>query len=399
MSMSSRCLIAIGLSLTVLVLSANTGLADSPSAAPGDIGKVAAVNPAVEQVQQYNRAIHVMAMLLVGFGFLMVFVRKYGRSALTATYLLVATAIPLYFLLNSSGVLGHAAASDIKRMVLAEFAAASLLICAGALLGRIRMWQYIVLGVMFVPCYKLNEWIVIDGGLGLLKAGSVMDTGGSIIIHAFGALFGLGAMIMLTTRKQFDTKIEADATSDRYSLLGSMVLWVFWPSFCGALVPAAQIPHTGINVILALCGSTLATYIATVTLRRRISPADIANAALAGGVAIGSTCDIEGFFTQAFLIGIGAGVVSTFGFAVIQDKLQGLLKKTDTCGVLYLHGIPGLFGGLVAIACTPSPMSQLLGIAISVAIALVAGLIIGKILAVLGTRADAYNDEAEFELD
>lgn len=34
------------------------------------------------QVQQYDRAIHIMAMLLIGFGFLMVFVKKYGRSAL-----------------------------------------------------------------------------------------------------------------------------------------------------------------------------------------------------------------------------------------------------------------------------------------------------------------------------
>lgn len=41
------------------------------------------------EVQQYNRAIHIMAMLLIGFGFLMVFVKKYGRSAITATFLLV----------------------------------------------------------------------------------------------------------------------------------------------------------------------------------------------------------------------------------------------------------------------------------------------------------------------
>ncbi|HHH75660.1 MAG TPA: ammonium transporter [Phycisphaerae bacterium] len=340
-----------------------------------------------------------MAMLLVGFGFLMVFVKKYGRSALTATYLLVATAVPLYFLLSSSGVFGHAEGSDIKRLVLAEFAAASLLICAGALLGRIRMWQYIVLGVLFVPCFKFNEWIVLDGGLGLVDPGSVMDTGGSVVIHAFGALFGLGAMLMLTTKKQYETEIVADATSDRYSLLGSMVLWVFWPSFCGALVAAGDVPHTAINVILALCGSTLATYIATVVLRRKISPADIANAALAGGVAIGSTCDVEGFFVQAFFIGIGAGVLSTFGFAVIQDKLQKLLKKTDTCGVLYLHGIPGLFGGLVALGCTKSPASQLMAIAISAGIALVGGVVIGKVLALLGRHADSYNDEAEFELD
>ncbi|MEA3348435.1 MAG: hypothetical protein U9Q39_05155 [Pseudomonadota bacterium] len=31
-------------------------------------------------VQKYNRAIHIMAMLLAGFGFLMVFVKKYART-------------------------------------------------------------------------------------------------------------------------------------------------------------------------------------------------------------------------------------------------------------------------------------------------------------------------------
>ena len=50
----------------------------------------------VVDVQRCDRAIHIMAMLLVGFGFLMVFVKKYGRSALTATFLLVSVAIPLF---------------------------------------------------------------------------------------------------------------------------------------------------------------------------------------------------------------------------------------------------------------------------------------------------------------
>jgi ammonium transporter Rh len=402
MSISSRRLVAAGLIAVILGLFAHTGLAGD-LVAPTDAAKVvAAIHPDVENVQQYNRAIHVMAMLRVGFGFLMVFVKKYGRSALTATFLLVATAIPLYFMLNSVSVFGHVVASDIKRMVLAEFAAASLLICAGALLGRIKMWQYIVLGMLFIPCYKLNEWIVVDGGLGLVKPGTVMDTGGSVVIHAFGAIFGLGAMMMLTTKKQFETEIEADATSDRYSLLGSMVLWVFWPSFCGALVAAGDIPHTAINVILALCGSTLATYFATVVLRRKISPADIANAALAGGVAIGSTCDVKGFFVQAFLIGIAGGGISTFGFAVLQGKIQGLLKKSDTCGVLYLHGIPGLFGGLAAIPFIKAPylaVSQLMGIAISVAVALIGGLVVGKVISLLGRHSEVYNDDAEFLLE
>lgn len=55
----------------------------------------------VVDVQRYNRSIHIMVMLLGGFGFLMVFVKKYGLSAVTATYLLVSTAIPLYMLIKS----------------------------------------------------------------------------------------------------------------------------------------------------------------------------------------------------------------------------------------------------------------------------------------------------------
>ena len=37
------------------------------------------------QVAQYNYVIHILAMLLVGFGFLMVFVRRYGFGATTGS--------------------------------------------------------------------------------------------------------------------------------------------------------------------------------------------------------------------------------------------------------------------------------------------------------------------------
>jgi len=349
---------------------------------------------AVVQVQKYNRSIHIMAMLLVGFGFLMVFVKKYGRSAVTATYLLVSVALPLYIMKDSLGLLGETHL-DVDRLILAEFAAASLLICAGAVLGRLKMGQYIVLALLFIPCYALNEWIVLDKGLGLVS--SFADTGGSIVIHAFGALFGLGVLITMTTREEFGKPVESDETSDRFSLLGSMVLWLFWPSFCAALVAPELVPATTVNVVLALCGATLATYVASVRLRGKISAADIANATLAGGVAIGSTCDFA-TNTQAFLIGALAGTLSTFGFALIQSRLQALVKGIDTCGVMYLHGIPGLLGGLAAlfvvkdIAMGP----QLIGIGVTIAIALIAGLVAGKVLAIFGRRTEPYVDAEEF---
>lgn len=379
------------------LLASETEGINSPATVQADEeGYVTALSSVVD-VQKYNRSIHIMAMLLVGFGFLMVFVKKYGRSAVTATFLLVSVAIPVYFLVNSLGLLGEPEEIEIERLILAEFAAASLLICAGAVLGRLKMIQYMVLGIFFILCYMLNEWIVLGGGLGIIKGGFA-DTGGSIVIHAFGALFGLGVAKTMTTKKELDEPIESDATSDRFSMLGSMVLWLFWPSFCAALVSPEQIPHTVVNVVLALCGATVATYFASIVLRGgKISIADIANAALAGGVAIGSTCDHANHPT-AFVIGILGGVLSTFGFAVIQDKLQRITKSVDTCGVLNLHGWPGLMGGIAAIFVVDgiSKSTQIKGIAISIVLALITGYITGKILSAFGTRTQAYDDCEEF---
>lgn len=348
-------------------------------------------------VQKYNRSIHIMAMLLVGFGFLMVFVKKYGRSAVTATYLLVSVAIPVYFSVKSLAIFGETSIADIDKFILAEFAAASLLICAGAVLGRLKMFQYMILAVIFTVMYMLNEWIVLEGGFGLIKSGFA-DTGGSIVIHAFGALFGLGVIKTMTTKSEFAQPIEADASSDRFSMLGSMVLWIFWPSFCAALVAPELLPHTIVNVVLALCGATVATYFASVILRKgKIAIADIANASLAGGVAIGSTCDHANHPT-AFLIGAIAGAISTIGFAVIQGKLQNKLKCIDTCGVLNLHGWPGLMGGIAAVFVVAgiNKSNQLKGIAVSIIVALLAGYITGKILSAFGRKTLVYVDSDEF---
>lgn len=326
-------------------------LAATTAIASGDLESLA-------EVQIYERAIHVMAMLLIGFGFLMVFVRGYGLSALTATYLMVAAALPGYFLLKATGLFGERTVG-IENLILAEFAAASLLICAGAVLGRLKIWQYLILAGFFLPAYMLNEWIVQGGGGHFIAAGAFVDTGGSIIIHAFGALFGLGAAVSMTTLKARNIPIASDFVSDRFSLLGSMVLWVFWPSFCSALVVPSLVPATAMNVVMALCGSTLLTYFATVTLRRGICAADIANATLAGGVAIGSTCASVSL-VAAFAIGAVAGLAA----------------------LIFVGGI--------------DRGAQWLGIGITVVVATVSGLLAGRIMAGTGHREQPYEDATEF---
>ena len=57
----------------------------------------------------------------------------------------------------------------------------------------------------------------------------------------------------------------------------------------------------------------------------------------------------------AILIGIFAGCVSTFGFSRLMFFMETKFGLHDSCGILNLHGLPGLIGaiwGCVASACS-----------------------------------------------
>ena len=349
-----------------------------------------------QTVAQYNYIIHILAMLLIGFGFLMVFVRRYGFGAVTGTYLVVAVGLPLYILLRANGVFGHALTPHtLDAILFAELAVATALIAMGAVLGRLRVFQYALLALLLVPLYLLNEWIVLDDAFGLTTG--FQDTAGSIVIHAFGAYFGLAMSIVLTTKYQRTKPIESDHTSDRFAMLGSMVLWLFWPSFATALVPLENMPQTVANTLLALSGATVATYFLSYKLNGgKTSMVDMANAALAGGVGIGSVCDVVSP-TGAFGIGLLAGAISVMGYVYLLPWLERRLKLVDTCGVHNLHGLPGLLGGFSALLVVPGIATvQLTGIGITLGIAIVGGLFAGVMIRITGTTREPYEDSVEF---
>lgn len=341
----------------------------------------------------YARSIHILAMLLLGFGFLMVFLRGHEFTTLTATFLAVSISIPVYLLVKSF-LPGEFEVMNISGFLYAEFAAASLLICMGAVLGRLKMDQYFVLSILFTVAYIFNEWLLLESGL----FEGFLDTGGSVAIHAFGAYFGLG--VVATTAKKFQDKPgpKTNKVSNEFCLLGSMVLWLFWPSFTSAVVAPELGYSTVLNTVLALCGSTLATYVFSKLIRGKIEVEDIANAALAGGVCIGSTCSTAnpGF---AMVIGICAGTLSTLGFAIIAPKVCKLIRGTDTCGVHNLHGMPGLLGGLFGIAITGNVGVQVGAVVATVVVGLVLGRVCGAILGLFGTKEVPYSDEGDFILE
>jgi ammonium transporter Rh len=267
------------------------------------------------------------------------------------------------------------------------------LIAMGAVLGRIRLYQYLLMAIMFIPLYMINEWLVLDGGLGITRG--FVDSAGPIVIHAFGAYCGLGLAVGISATQHLEKVIESDETSDRFSMLGSMVLWIFWPSFCSAVVPHEQMQQTVINTILALCGATLITFISSTVFRKgKVAIADIANARLAGGVAVGAACNLLNP-AGAFIVGIIAGFVCVAGYVFIQPMLQKVLRSVDTCGVHNLHGMPGIIGGITAIIVVPGiAKAQLAGIAFTVIFAFASGCLGGYLLKLTGRKTTVYEDKA-----
>jgi len=176
-----------------------------------------------------------------------------------------------------------------------------------------------------------------------------VDMGGSIFVHTFGAYFGLALSRTLTKTSAKENKLNGSSpTSDMFAMIGTLFLWMFWPSFNGALALTSQQHRVIINTVIAISGSCVAAFFADCLMRpsNKFDMVSIQNATLAGGVAVGSSSDLVIQPWGALLIGIIAGCVSVTGYVHIQPFLSRTIGLDDTCGVHNLHGIPGIIGGI-----------------------------------------------------
>lgn len=302
----------------------------------------------------YHMFIGVEIMIFFGFGYLMTFMSRYGVGAVGFTMMIGVVGIQSGILwegmfknmyVNKWGYV-HV---DIQTFMDSLHLCAAVLISFGAVIGKVGSLQLVALTVIEGFFYALNKKLLMfEAVLDLV------DAGGTISIHMFGAFFGLAVAVVLG--KPPDGKEpSASYLADVFSLIGTVFLWIYWPSFNGgALEPDSQPQQRAIHsTLLGLCASTVGTFIVSILLQRdgKLRPVDLQNATLAGGVATGAVCLLTLNFAASLTIGFVGGILSAFGFAVLQPALErkGLF---DTCGVLNLHGIPALVGGVASIILT-----------------------------------------------
>ena len=300
----------------------------------------------VSNYYPFFQDVHVM--IFVGFGFLMTFLKKYAHSSLGYNFYLSAIAIQYSILINGffhSLFKNHweTIHLNIETLITGDFAAGAILITFGALLGKTSLLQMTIITLFELVFYAINETI----GVEIYKA---VDMGGSMYVHTFGAYFGLAVSYMITNYDKIEKdkdKNGSNYVSDIFAMIGTLFLWMYWPSFNGALATGNSQHRVVINTVLSLTNSCLTAFIVSKLLRphKKFDMIDIQNATLAGGVAVGSSSDLVIAPYGALIIGLFAGVISVLGYVY----LLPLLEKYgihDTCGVHNLHGMPGIIGGL-----------------------------------------------------
>ncbi|KAA0712982.1 C 1 FRhcg1 Rhesus blood group family type [Triplophysa tibetana] len=375
----------------------------------------------------------VHVMIFVGFGFLMTFLKRYSFGGVGFNFLIAAFGIQWALLMQ--GWFHFFDKEDLKikigveNLINADFCVAGCLIAYGALLGKVSPVQLMVLTLFGVTLFAVEEYIILY----LLH---VKDAGGAMVIHTFGGYYGLAISRVLYRPNLFQSKRLQGSVynSDVYAMIGTLFLWMFWPSFNSAIADHGDGQHrAAINTYIALASSVLTTFALSSFSQKhgKIDMVHIQNSSLAAGVAMGTAAEFMITPYGSLIVGFCTGIISTLGYLFLTPFLEKTLKIQDTCGVHNLHAMPGVLGGVVgAITAAAASESvygreglintfdfegesanrspsvqggyQAAGIFVAIAFGLVGGALVGGILKlpIWGDPADAncFDDEVYWEL-
>lgn len=348
-----------------------------------------------DETKMYTYFVHVSLMIFVGFGFLMTFLKRYSLSAVGLNFgcsvvMMVAAIVVRGALEASVRPAGMFAGGlqfielNVQALISALFCSGAGMITFGAILGKASPLQLLALLLIEVPIFCALDVLCIAH---FFEPRGATDIGGSMGIHAFGAYYGLAAAWRLYKHKPaVGSKHAANGSTsanDVTAMIGTIFLWVLWPSFNAAMADSVKGGRffAIVNTVLAISGATLSTFAACILVHGegRLDMVLVQNATLAGGVVIGSSVALPVSAGAAFALGLLAGCVSSYGFLRLSPFLEVTLGVRDTCGVHNLHGMPGILGGLAAAIALPS-----LGAPLSAAIAQLGTLLFVLLAAVAG---------------
>ncbi|XP_057271023.1 RH-like protein isoform X3 [Pezoporus wallicus] len=164
-------------------------------------------------------------MMIFGFGFFLMFLKRYGFSTTGFNLLLIVLGVQCSVLIDLFVLLlQRQNKCHLARLIEAAMSLTAVVISTGAVLGKANPVQLILMTVLELIVFHMSRWMNNT----FLR---VTDSISMMHVHLFGAYFGLAISSCFPEPSPRTDKNARTPKSDLLSMLGTLFLWVFWPSF------------------------------------------------------------------------------------------------------------------------------------------------------------------------
>jgi len=242
------------------------------------------------------------------------------------------------------------------------FAAITPILFIGSVLGRVSFKAWMVFVPLWITfAYAVNAFLLWGGGYWASKG--ALDFSGGYVIHLAAGVSGFVSAAVIGPRLKRDRE-KAVPNNLMFVAVGAGILWLGWNGFNGG-----DPYFAGSDAAAAIVNTNLCTAIAMMTWivmdmiggpEKKPTFLGGLNGMICGLVGITPAAGyVNGF--GAIIIGLVCSVVVWFAWNYL-SKVPPFNKVDDALGVVYTHGIAGLFGGLLVGLLADPKMIVYLGI-------------------------------------
>ncbi|NXE93188.1 RHL protein, partial [Menura novaehollandiae] len=298
------------------------------------------VNDIYQSFSSYPAFQDVNHMVIFGFGFFLMVLRRYGFSSTAFNFLIIVLGVQCSVLVEDFFFFSFSffSCSLAKGLV----SVTAVVISTGAVLGKANPLQLIVMTLVELIVFNVSRWI----NRTFLKVPYNLTL---MHVHLFGAYFGLAVASRFPEPPPGLDKNRSTPKSDLFSVLGTVFVWVFWPSFNSVLTDAKK--EAVLNTYFALAVSAVTAFMLSALTSKdgKFRMSHLHSAVLAGGVTISYTAPSISHPWIAMILGLLGSVITILGSHCLQRCLNPPLKIQDTCGVHFTFGLPAVLGALAAV--------------------------------------------------
>ncbi|CAM6093414.1 unnamed protein product [Calypogeia fissa] len=227
------------------------------------------------------------------------------------------------------------------------FAAITLVLIAGSLLGRMNFLAWMMFVPLWLTCsYTIGAFSLWGGGF--LFQWGVIDYSGGYVIHLSAGVAGFVAAYWVGPRLTRDRELFPP-NNVILVLAGAGLLWLGWAGFNGGDPYAANIDASMavLNTNIAAATSLLVWTSLDVIFFGKPSVIGAVQGMITGLVVITPGAGvIQGW--AAIVEGVLSGSIPWFTMMVLHKRSKFLLAVDDTLGVFHTHAVAGFLGGMCA---------------------------------------------------